>query len=248
MKKDNVRETVLAVKENISSVNIIDDESAVRVFIETYFPIVRASTLSLDDMFLRNEPETRKQCDFKALLTSAIESGLKDFRAQRIDPSFDDNGNIVYGSGQMPAVGKSPNWWKENAIKFLPEKRSRLGTNKEHIAFLGLLLKYLVDEENYTVSDAWKAVCDQSKGLAHYWNSEDSKRSLEPTGSRKIGEWYDLANTYKITTDENTASSFFHEGGHCQCNGESFPLTTSSKIIYPDIFYFGSVGWIVLDV
>ena len=181
-------------------------------------------------------------------MTLAIKSGLTDFRAQRMDPSFNENGNISYQAGRKPAVGKSPTWWKENAEKFIPEKRSRMGTTKERIAFLGLLIKYLVEKEGCTVSYAWKAVCDQSKGLGHYWDSDDAKHDFETTGSRKIGEWYDLANTFKITMDEKKASGFSLVGGYCNYNGNFYPLADVSGVYNPNGDYDYSVGWLVLDV
>ena len=216
-------------------------------YIEKYFPIVKASTLSLEDEFLKHEPETNQQTRFKNALISAIKSGLSDFRAQRMDACFDEEGNICFKAGMKPAVGKSPNWWKETAKKFMPEKGSRLGTTKERIAFLGLLIKYLIEEKGYTVSNAWKAVCDQSKDLGHYWDSENAKHDFEDTGSRQVGEWYDLANTCKITIDDE-AGGFPFVGGFCSYNGCLYPLANVNSICNPDCEYGISVGWLVLSV
>ena len=216
-------------------------------YIEKYFPIAKASTLSLEDEFLKHEPETNQQTRFKNALISAIESGLSDFRAQRMDACFDEEGNIYFKAGMKPAVGKSPNWWKENAKKFMPEKGSRLGTTKERIAFLGLLIRYLIEEKGYTVSNAWKAVCDQSKDLGHYWDSENAKHDFEDTGSRRVGEWYDLANTCKITVDDE-AGGFSLVGGNYDNNGDDYPLADVFSINHPNNVFGSSVGWLVLSV
>lgn len=216
-------------------------------YIEKYFPIAKASTLSLEDEFLKHEPETNQQTRFKNALISAIESGLSDFRAQRMDACFDEKGNICFKAGMKPAVGKSPNWWKETAKKFMPEKGSRLGTTKERIAFLGLLIRYLIEEKGYTVSNAWKAVCDQSKDLGHYWDSENAKHDFEDTGSRQVGEWYDLANTYKITVDDE-AGGFSLVGGRYFNFGDYCPLAGVDGVYNPNYVYINSVGWLVLSV
>lgn len=273
MKKTIERKTVVTFGEKITNVKIINEGTAVEItsilevlenqeettisdceqpkatqeYIEEYFPIVKASTLSLDDEFLKYKPKTEQQKTFKKSLVKAIKSGLIDFRAQRMDPSFDKNGRIYYQAGEKPAVGKSTNWWKENAKEFLPEKNSREGSTKERIAFLGLLIKYLIEKEGYTVSDAWKAVCDQSKDLGHYWDSKDAKYDFEPTGSRKIGEWFDLANAYKITVDDE-ASGFSLFGGFYSSFGDDYPLADVDNFNNSNGNHNDSTGWLVLSV
>lgn len=217
-------------------------------YIDKYFPIAKASTLSLKDEFLKHGFETHEQKKFKHALISAINSGLSDFRAQRMDACFDKEGNICFKTGMKPAVGKlSVTDWKRVAEEFLPEKGSRLGATKERIAFLGLLIKYLIEAKGYEVKDAWKAVCGQSKDLGHYSDSENAKYDLEDTGSRRIGEWCDLGNTCKIT--ENDESGCFSlVGGHCIYNGDCYPLASVDWIDYPGYVYDHSVGWLVLSV
>ncbi len=217
-------------------------------YIDKYFPIAKASTLSLEDEFLKHEPETEEQRKFKNALISAIKSGLSDFRAQRMDACFDEEGNICFKAGMKPAVGKlSVKDWKRVAKEFLPEKESRLGTTKERIAFLGLLIKYLIEEKGYQVSDAWKAVCDQSKDLGHYADSENPKYNFEDTGSRQVGEWCDLGNTFKITEDDE-ASGFSLVGGYYFSNGYNYPLAVVISINYPNCVDYYGVGWFVLSV
>ena len=241
MKKDDERKKDLKEEEKNTQVNILN------YYLDMYFPVVRASLLSIHDEFLKHEPKTPKQKKFKDNLFSLIKSGLTDFRAQRMDPSLDEKGQIYYELGKMPAGDKSAKWWKENAKEFIPEKRSRLGTTNERIAFLGLLLKYLVEEKKYTVSDAWEAVCDQSKDLGHYYDSKDAKQNLEPTGSRKIGEWYDLSNTCKIMfNDEKTYASV--ACGSFKIDGDLYPLTYISNFLDPYSKFSNFVGWIVMDV
>lgn len=224
----------------------LEEIKGTQEYIDKYFPIAKASTLSLKDEFLKHEPETEKQRKFKKALISAIKLGLSDFRAQRMDACFDEEGNICFKAGMKPAVGKlSVKDWKRVAKEFMPEKGSRLGTTKERIAFLGLLIKYLIEEKGYEVKDAWKAVCDQSKDLGHYWDSENAKHDFEDTGSRQIGEWCDLANTCKITEDDE-AGGFSLVGGNYNNNGNNYPLADVNSINNPNNVYNNSVGWFVL--
>lgn len=212
--------------------------------VEKYFSIVRASTLSLSDEFLEHEPENDEQREFKLRLIQTIKSGMSDFRAQRIDATIDEFDKICYQKGKKPAVGKSPIWWEKNAKEVLPEKESRLGTINERTAFLALLIKYLTTEQGYTISDAWKIVCNQSKDLGHYKDTKNAKNKFETTGSRGIGEWYDLANTCKIIIDD-TKFRFFSNGGFYYDNGDEYPLASFNSIVSPCFDLFDSVGWIV---
>ena len=214
-------------------------------WLDKYFPVVQASELSLDDEILKHEPETKNQADVKEMIVKAIKSGLQDFRAPIMDPSLDEDGNICYKAGRMPAVGKKADWWEIKAKEFLPDKESRLGLTKERIAFLALLMKELIEECGYTISDAWKAVCDQSKDIGHYSNSKDAKHDFEPTGGRQVGRWNDLGNTYKIT--KNKAGGFSIVGGFCKSDGFVSPLAIVVRYFIYNNNYYG-VGWLVLSV
>ena len=222
---------------------------------EQKFPIVEASKLSLEDDFLKHEPKTHFQRMLKESLIAGLKSGLKDFRRPVMDPSFKDD-KIVYEAGLMPATGKSCIWWRENAKKFMPERNSRLGNVTEYAAFLGVLIKYLINEMGYTVSQAWEAVCNDSKELGHYRNSENAKNSFESTGSRMIGRLYDLANTSKILSIDNLFDSlrvgashfeFLRAGGSYDVYSKNFPFAGLYVIIEIDTSNFYSVGWLVLD-
>ena len=208
------------------------------------FPIVEASKLSLDDEFLKYEPETYHQEWLKETLMVGIKTGLKDFRRPAMDPSFKDD-KIVYEASLMPAVGKSCNWWHENAKKFMPVRNSRLGTEIQYAAFLGVLIKYLINEMGYTVSEAWEAVGEDSKELGHYWNSENAKHDYEATGRRPIGLFFDLANTHKILGDDDGSVCWF-AGGNCKNYSSTFPLADIFSVNLHDCYDDG-VWWLVLD-
>ena len=213
---------------------------------EDVIMLVEASKLSLDDTFMMYRPKTDEEKAFKKLLSEAIKSGLKDFYRPIIDPSFnEDKAEICYKFGRRPAVGKSYNWWKKTARKFKPN--SRLGTRYEYAAFLGVLIKKLV-ENGWSAAKAWNAVCTDSKDLGHYRNSENAKGTFEDTGAREVCGFFDLANTYKILAEDEEAGGFWLAGG---CYGDFSYGDPLADLFRSDIRFFGrssSVGWLVLDV
>lgn len=216
--------------------------------IEEYFRLAKLSTLCLNDEYLKHEPETENQMEFKERLIEAMESGLSDILVPRIDPSYDDAGNISFKASKMrmPIVGHSGEWWKRKAEEFMPEKGSRLGTTNERIAFLGLLIREtLIERLGYTVGDAWKAVCDQSKDLGHYFDSRKERYSYEPTGSRQVGVWYDLGNVFKFTSNGENAGFSLMGGTYCH-HGFQCPLSNVSCDYSYE--YDDATGWIVFPV
>ena len=214
------------------------------------FVLVEASKLSLDDEFMDHEPTNEREEILKEGLTKVIRKGIKDFYRPRYDPSFNgDETGVIFKAGNKPAVGKSYNWWKKVAIEFMPERNSRLGTKSEYVAFLGVLIKKLVEDEKWSVAKAWDAVCNDSRELGHYWNSEDAKYDFEDTGKREICGFFDLANTCKnLAEDEDDCTGgFWRAGGGCDYDGDDNPLADLRRrtVLINDRGY--SVGWIVLS-
>jgi len=207
---------------------------------------IEASKLSLKDKFMKHRPVGYQQTVLKGELQNVIRNGIKDFYRFRVDPSL-SSGKICFEAGRMPAVGKSYNWWFENAKAFYPQRKSRLGTRSEYIAFLGVLIKALVDE-GWRIADAWYAVCDNSKDLGHYRNSENATHyCLEHTGLREICGFCDLANTRKIFANDEGASRFCLASGSYNCSSYVHPL---AELLYYDFDHRNleyCVGWPVLE-
>ena len=265
MAKTIEQKMVLSAPEGgkITKVKIADDGKSVEIIIATeavqeqqpavmntenfdeVFPIIAPSEL-VGHKLLKHKPKTRRQERLLADIRKGIELELSAFRAPCMDPS-EENGAIVFKPGNKPAVGHSPVWWDETWKKFMPSKNSRSGTDLHWAAFLGKQMKYLVEEKNYSVEDAWKAVCDDSRDLGHYWNSKDAKHGFEPTGSRKVGEHSDLANTCKILRRWEASGFLLAGGDYYNCSGY-YPLADLGIINGPDGSYNYSVGWLVLDV
>lgn len=212
---------------------------------EEVFPVVRVSELWLNDKWFQHRPRTWEQKRLKESLEQIIKSGMPDFRRPIIDPSEDEYG-VCFSPKNMPAVGHCANFWDRVAKIFMPEKNSRLGTQKQYDAFLGVLIKQLVEEEGYRVRVAWKLVCDNSAKLGHYANSVYAKEYFEPTGSRKVATWYDLANTSKIVKIDGD-QGFCLVSGDCCAYGDTYPLADVFEISDPNKGIELAVGWIVLD-
>jgi len=206
---------------------------------------IEASKLSLEDKFMKHKPKTAEEREFKEHLKTVIRNGIKDFWRLKIDPSFDSEGNICFEKGLKPAVRKSYDWWHEKAEAFSPTCRSRLGTKSEYIAFLGVLMKKLVDG-GLAVNAVWNAVCNDSKQLGHYWNSENAKHKFEFTGSRKVYGFCDLANTNKILANDEGAGGFWVASGDYRNFSGWRPLADLGHNNNCISNLDGSVGWLVL--
>ncbi len=233
-------------KLTIEMANAVSNVKEVK---DNMFVLVEASKLSLNDEFMQYEPETDNERNFKLLIEKAIKSGLKDFRRPKCDPSFSEPG-ICYEYGKAPAVcSKSYNWWNQAAKQFKPEYNSRLGTKTEYVAFLGVLIKQLV-EKGWSIKEAWDAVCNDSTKLGHYKNSKSAKNNFEPTGCREICGFYDLGNCLKILAEDEEAGSYWSAGGNYDRLGYAYPLAHLFHEIVDRNYVSscdGSLGWLVLD-
>jgi len=207
------------------------------------FILIEAESLRKDDEFLKYKTCSNREEEAKELILEAIEKGVKNFYRPWCDPSFvEGSEKICFHPGKKPAVGKKHKWWIEAARNYAPERNSRLGTRLEYGAFLGVLIKRLV-ESGMPLKWAWNAVCNKSYELGNYF-CYLGKPNLELTGSQKVLEFYDLANTCKLLLDEN--EGFWLASGTYSLFGHAYPI--SHMGYYPWGGQGGnSVGWIVCD-
>lgn len=212
------------------------------------FILIEAEKLSVNDEFMQWGPQTSAERETKKLIIHVITSGVKNFYRPKYDPSFTvDKKNICFVPGEMPATGKSYEWWEETAKKYNLERNSRLGTILEYGAFLGVLIKKLV-EEGRTVEWAWNAVCNDSKELGHYQNSENARWAFfERTGSREVCGYFDLGNTYKILAEDVTADAVWVAGGCFIQDSTYYPIADLDLTTDRTNGFTYSVGWIVLE-
>lgn len=214
--------------------------------VEDSFVLIDAKSLSYDDDFMKWEPTLYKERLAKELVNRAIWSKVKNFYCSIYSPSFDEIGAIQFKPDQYPAVGKSYNEWKEMAKKYRPEFHSRIGSRAEYGAFLGVLIKKLV-EKGMSVEDAWKSVCIDSKDLGHYSDSEGAMRSIERTGSRCVCGFFDLSNVCKILSDDTGNKGFAVAGGNHNLSGFAQPLAFVEHRHDCDSQYSDAVGWVILS-
>ena len=215
--------------------------------LEDVFILVPASELSLDDEFMKHQPKTTRELLFKERVELVIRKGVKNFYCAKYEPSYNKaRTGICYKIGNMPAENKHFNWWEFYAKAFCPERGSRLGTRYEYTAFLAILIKKLI-ASGWTVSDAWHAVCNDSKELGHYKNSKNSKTFFETIDSREVCDFFGLANTYKILGKDKEGYDEYWLASGCHYDfGDSKPLADMEhRRNY--LFPHRGVGWVVLE-
>lgn len=206
---------------------------------------IEASRLSLNDEFMQHVPETPAQQVVKDRLIQQISDGMKDFYKAWCDPSITRDGKIAFVEGKIPAIGKKYSWWLREADSVFPEFGSRLGTDKEYIAFVGVLLKELSWAPIFS-GDPWRAICDDSTNLGHYWNSKNFEGDYEKTGQRQILHFLDLANVFKVLKSSDGKPGFCIASGSFKDEGFKFPIASISHRVRDCALEHG-VGWIVFD-
>lgn len=224
------------------SENLISDEE-----FDKLFPIIPASTLSLDDHFFKWESDIRDFSKIQSKLKDGILNGkLKDFRRPIMDPSLDEFENIVFQKNAIPFTFKSCDYdfqyVKNKAEAFMPSKNSRIGNILEYCAFLAFLIKYLVENEKYSPVEAIKLVCFNSKKLVYDFNPIWEDRPL--TGTVKVWHFYDLGGG---------TNKLLYEDHHTYYASEACQRNVATTIRIGDIFannssFLFAVPWIVMDV
>lgn len=202
----------------------------------------------LDAEWFNHNPTTKRQRETKELFLDARSQGrLHSFTCMTIDPSIKD-GKLVYEKGLPPAVGFSQRKWEKMLKEYNPSRNSRQLARTEY-ACRNLYLIWKLVESGYEVEEAWREVCDDSKKIGHYCNSNNAKEDFEPTGSREVCGFCDLANTYKLLAEDpwDKAGGFWDaSGGYGDC-GDDCPLADliHNGSVYDDDD--GGVGLLALD-
>ena len=220
--------------------------------------LVEAEGLSIGDEFMKHEPITENEKVTKELILDAIENRVKNFYRPIYDPSFTDDGEgICFLPNRFPAEGKSYEWWSRVAKDYCPSRNSRLGTKLEYGAFIGVLIKKLV-EEGKDIKAAWNIVCNDSSEIGNYSANGIEEGIYELTGSRNVCGFFDLANMRKILEYDDEIDNCWIASGSCFNSSTEFPVAYINQIIIPQFTPFsknnnktrkhGSAsGWIVLS-
>lgn len=222
--------------------------------------LIPVSKISTEDAFMKLAPNsTKAERDLHnriGILEHMTKKGyVKDFYKPIMDPGVTNSYNwheflnparIVYEEGNAPATGGCVDFWLE-MTRFAGGWR--IGNKHEYVGFLGILIKMLIEEENFSVAEAWNAVCNDSKDLGIYHKPyEDDMRN---TGSKGICGFYDLGNTRKIIEINSYTSVYAYAGGDYTKRGQDYPLSRIeiTSTIMND-FKFGHlnvVPWLVHD-
>lgn len=198
--------------------------------------------------WLKHQPTTKRQKETLALYQDAKAKGrLHTFTCMTIDPSVKD-GKLVYQKGLPTKTGFSQNQWEKMLKDYNPSRNSRQMTRTEYACRNLFLIQRLV-KSGYEIDEAWKAVCDDSKNIGHYCNSDNNKYDFEPTGSREVGGFCDLGNSWKFIAEDP-----WEESGGYWIAGGSFNNRSNDNPV-ADLVYFNnvvigdydSVGMLALD-
>ena len=211
------------------------------------FVLIEASKLSLEDDFLKYEPKTVCQEQFRIKVRGAIRRGVKDFWKPRMDPSFNAKGDgITFEFFRKPAVGKTYKWWKRAAKKYSPARKSRLGTEDEYVAFLAVLMKLLL-ANGWPIEEVWSAICDDSSKLGQYLTKTEEESQLQYVGTKEIYGFFDLGNTHKMLHWNGESGGLCLAGGCFEILGSDIPLATVLMRVYFPNVANSTVGWVVLS-
>ena len=175
--------------------------------------------------WLNHQPTTRRQKETLNLYLDAKAKGrLHAFTCMTIDPSI-KYGKLVYHKGMPIKTGVSRKTWEMLLKEYNPRRNSRQMTRTEYVCRNLFLIQRLV-ESGYEIKEAWGAVCDDSRKIGHYWNSDDAKYDLEPTGSREVCGFCDLGNAWKFIAKDpwDETCGFWAAGGDFHGNGDCYPL------------------------
>lgn len=198
--------------------------------------------------WLEHQPTTRRQEETLTLYQDAKAKGrLHTFTCMTIDPSVED-GKLVYQKGLPTKTGFSQNQWAKMLKDYNPSRNSRQMTRTEYACRNLFLIQRLV-ESGYEIEEAWKAVCDDSREIGHYSNSDNPKYDFEPTGSREVCGFCDLGNTWKFIAEDpwDEAGGFWAAGGYY--NNDSYDLPVADLYHDDDVGSDGNcgVGMLALD-
>lgn len=227
----------------LRKINIIKEQD-----LDIMFPVVDIEKIDPSkDKFMSYEPENDDEKRVYANILKAKRTEIKNFRIPAVDPSFLDDGiTIVYEKNMEPAVGKSAECWEQIFKNFMPFKNSRMCTQIEYDIFLGVIIKYFVEKENYEVEKAWKVVCKDSEAIANYKNCHELSNYLEKTGCRLIYKWYDRGNTCKIIKSDD-GTGYFLAGASYNLISNFCPISRCDKFFDKKERFPNALGLMRLD-
>ena len=184
---------------------------------------------------------TKMQKKFKDNVLVALENKPKEgFRWIPVfEPSSDGKGRLQFVKGKKPLVGLNCFEWKKLIEEYSPENES---AKASIYTYFLQALRWLKDG-----IATLEQLADNSKGIGHYWDSENAKHDFELTGEREFGGLCGfVGNTCKIVEDPNSESSFSLVGGIYYNYGGECPLGDVYHVYDPLYKRDYIVGWLEL--
>lgn len=195
-----------------------------------------------------HQPTSRRQKETLDLYQDAKAKGrLHAFTCMTIDTSVKD-GKLVYQKGLPIKTGFSQRQWAKMLKDYNPSRNSRQMTQTEYACRNLYLIQKLV-ESGYEIAEAWETVCDNSRKIGHYRNSDNPKDDFEPTGSREVCGFCDLGNAWKFLAEDpwEEAGGFWAAGGYYKFCSNCIPVADLNHNLYVDDGYDFGVGMLALD-
>ncbi len=195
--------------------------------------------------WLEHQPTSKSQKRILDLYQDAKAKGrLHAFTCMTIDISI-KGGKWVYQKGLPIKTGFSQRKWAEILKDYNPSRNSRMMTLTEFACRNLYLIQELVGS-GYEIAKAWKAVCDDSRKIGHYCNSDNHKYYFEPTGSREVCGFCDLGNAWKFIAEDpwEKTDGCWHAGGDYY---NDFPVAALFHNCRVDVDSECGVGMLALD-
>lgn len=199
-------------------INILDRSNNV-------FVPCKASLLNEEDKFMRHIPISHEEAILHMLLEGVMKEGIKDFFAPMYEPSLSDDGRICYVRDGKPIIGKSYDWWDVRAKDICPERKTRIGTEKEFICFLGCQIKNLSKVE-MTVEEAWNCVCNKAVSII--------------TLKKLFG--MQATTMHKLLAETGNGGGYWISG-----NGIEFPVSLIHYYKKSNVPHMNGNGWIICE-
>lgn len=198
--------------------------------------------------WLEQQLTSRRQKETLYLYQDAKAKGrLHAFTCMTIDTSVKD-GKLVYQKGLPIRTRFSQRQWAKMLKDYNPSRNSRQMTRTEYACRNLYLIQKLV-ESGYEIAEAWKTVCDDSREIGHYRNSDNHINDFEPTGSREVCGFCDLGNAWKFLAEDpwEETGGFWAAGGSYNDYGDRNPVAELYHYYcVGDVDRYG-VGMLVLD-